>query len=118
MGKQTLIKLTQHVVVTDCSHCRHKDGPSNVGSAACNFTVPLPFARLPNEWSDSNQASNLSAGQLTEFWKVGQECTRNCVADARKRLQEIVFLAPDRRRTHKAFDIALEFRYLLFQNGA
>src|SRR5438067_9768434 len=48
-GEQVLIEGPQHVVATDCGHCRHEDGRANGCATASDHAFALPVAGLLGE---------------------------------------------------------------------
>src|SRR5436190_8011550 len=63
-GEQVLIEGPQHVVATDCGHCRHEDGRANGCATAGDHAFALPLAGLLGARCDSDQAGDLVAAAL------------------------------------------------------
>src|SRR3981189_3422888 len=72
-GEQVLIEGPQHVVATDCGHCRHEDGRANGCATAGDHAFALPLAGLLGERCDPDQAGDPAGVAFAPLAYIGQE---------------------------------------------
>ena len=116
-GDQPLVVGRDDWISTACDESGHVQGTADPYAATFDVTPTTVFPGVVGHRRDTDEGSDLSAGERAEFRQFGNQQRGNPWTDTWNGLQQLVFFPPGRGSADGLIDVLLEIAELFLESG-
>src|SRR5713226_1243005 len=115
VGAQPQIESSDGGIAANSRHGCHIQHPADLGAATPDTTAAAHISTVAVKWCETSQCGDLLAIEHSQFRQLREQSTREHLADAGHRTQQLVALAPQGSGADQFAEFIVELRKSLFQ---
>ena len=115
IGTQPQIESSDSGIAANSRHRRHIQDAPDLCASAPDTTAAAQFSTIAVKWCQSGQCGDLLAVEHAKFRQLREQSTREHLADAGHRTQQLVALAPQGSVANQLVELIVQTGKSLFQ---